>query len=61
MNAKQLMKLLEMNGWRQARMRGSHRIYKNLDSNQTIVVPDHGNKDIATGTLNKILKDAGLK
>lgn len=61
MNAKQLIKLLEVNGWREARVRGSHRIYKNPDSNQTIVVPYHGSDDIAIGTLNKILKDAGLK
>jgi predicted RNA binding protein YcfA (HicA-like mRNA interferase family) len=26
-----------------------------------VIVPDHGSKEIATGTMNKILKDAGLK
>ena len=61
MNAKQLIRLLETAGWREARIRGSHRIYKHHESNQTIVVPYHGSDDITTGTLNKILKDAGIK
>jgi predicted RNA binding protein YcfA (HicA-like mRNA interferase family) len=38
---------------------GSHAIYKRIDS-KIIVVPIH-NRDIPTGTLNGILKDAGLK
>lgn len=61
MNAKQLVKRLETEGWRETRVRGSHRIFKHPEKTQTIVVPDHGSKDIATGTLNRILKDAGLK
>jgi predicted RNA binding protein YcfA (HicA-like mRNA interferase family) len=41
------------------RQSGSHAIYKK-EKNKLIVVPIH-NRDIPSGTLNGILKDAGLK
>ena len=61
MNAKELVKLLEQNGWYEARCRGSHRIFKHPEMPQSIPVAFHGSKDIPTGTLNKILMEAGLK
>ena len=32
-----------------------------LENGKTIRIPRHGSKEIATGTLHRILKDAGLK
>jgi predicted RNA binding protein YcfA (HicA-like mRNA interferase family) len=61
MNAKELIKLLEQNGWYEARCRGSHRIFKHPEMSHAIPVAFHGSKDIPPGTLNKILKAAGLK
>ena len=52
---------MEKDGWYQARQVGSHRIFKHPSKAATISVPDHGPKDIAIGTLNSILKQAGLK
>lgn len=59
MKAKELIRLLEKEGFLFVRQSGSHAIFKKL-GNKIIVVPIHS-KDIPTGTLNGILKDAGLK
>jgi predicted RNA binding protein YcfA (HicA-like mRNA interferase family) len=59
MKPRELIRLLEKNGFMFIRQSGSHAIYKNL-TGKMVVVPIH-NKDIPTGTLNGILKDADLK
>jgi predicted RNA binding protein YcfA (HicA-like mRNA interferase family) len=59
LKAKELIKLLKQNGFIFIRQSGSHAIYKK-PGNKMIVVPIHS-KDIPIGTLNSILKDAGLK
>ena len=60
MKAKELIKLLKQNGWELARIEGSHHIFKK--GQQTVPVPIHGmNQDMRKGTLNSILKKAGLK
>ena len=59
MKANELIKLLEKNGFILQRIKGSHHLYKHPNGKRT-VVPLH-NKDIPKGTLNAILKQAGLK
>jgi predicted RNA binding protein YcfA (HicA-like mRNA interferase family) len=59
MKPKELVKLLEKEGFIFVRQSGSHAIYRKAGS-KIIVVPIHS-KDIPTGTLMSILKDAGLK
>jgi len=59
MTGKEIVKLLIKNGWEIDRVKGSHHIMKKKD--KTITVPVHGKKDIPIGTLNDILKEAGLK
>lgn len=60
MKAKDLIKLLKKNGFKEKRTpASSHRIYTK-NGFPPISVPYH-TKDIPLGTLNKILKDAGLK
>ena len=61
MTGKQLLKLLEANGWRVVRIKGSHHILTKPGSNRPIIVPVHGNRPLATGTERDILKQAGLK
>ena len=61
MKAKELIKILEQNGWEESRQRGSHKIFKNDDFSINISVPDHGNKDLGKGLVNTILKETGLK
>jgi predicted RNA binding protein YcfA (HicA-like mRNA interferase family) len=55
---KELVKLLEKQGWEIKRIKGSH-YYMGRDT-QTLTVPVHNN-DLAKGMLNALLKQAGLK
>ena len=50
--------LLQKEGWRVDRIKGSHHIM--IRENKTLSLPIHG-KDVPTRLLNKLLKDAGLK
>lgn len=62
MKASELIKLLKRNGFQFDRQaKGSHEIWINNDTGRTAVVPNHGSKEIPFGTINKILKQAGLK
>jgi predicted RNA binding protein YcfA (HicA-like mRNA interferase family) len=56
---KELVKKLQKNGWKVDRIQGSHHIM--VKDNDTISVPVHAGKDLPAGTLNEILKKAGLK
>ena len=58
MKGKELVKLFQKNGWELDRINGSH--YIMIKDGKTLSIPVH-NTDIKTGTLNKLLKDAGLK
>lgn len=58
MKGKELVKLLRENGWQLDRINGSHHIM--IKNGKSLSVPVH-NTDMKPGTLNKLLKDAGLK
>jgi predicted RNA binding protein YcfA (HicA-like mRNA interferase family) len=58
---REVIALLEDNGWYQARMRGSHRQFKHGTKKGTVTVAGKPNVDMPPGTLNNILKQAGLK
>ena len=58
MKGKDLVKLLEQNGWRVSRVHGSHHVMKK--DGKTAVIPVH-NKDIPVGLANAIMKQTGLK
>lgn len=60
MKSAAIIKLLEHNGWRLVRITGSHHHFKH-DSKPGLVTVPHPKKDIKTGTLNSIMKQAGLK
>lgn len=57
----ELIRLLEEEGWRLARTRGSHRQYKNPNKPGAVTVAGKPSLDVPQGTLNSILKQAGLK
>ena len=61
MTAKQLEKMLKDAGWYFDRQKGSHRIYKHKHIRGIVVIPFHGSKDLPEGTLNSIMKKAGIK
>ena len=56
---KEMIKHLEINGFRFIKSNGSHRKYYNQRTGKTTVVPYH-NKPLKHGTEKAILKQAGL-
>ncbi|MGQ0664567.1 MAG: type II toxin-antitoxin system HicA family toxin [Pseudomonadota bacterium] len=55
-----MIRVLERNGFYLHRSKGSHGIYKHRDDpSLRVVVPYHGT-DLAPGTLRSIIKDAGF-
>lgn len=61
MKIRDIIKLIESDGWYQVDTRGSHRQYKHLKKSGRVTIAGHHNDDLATGTLNSILKQAKLK
>ncbi len=59
-NGKQLLKILEGEGWYVKRVRGSHHILRHPTIPDALPVPIHGNRPIKRGTLGNILRTAGL-
>ena len=61
MKVRAVIRLLEKDGWYLARTRGSHRQYKHPEKRGLVTVAGKPSDDLAPGTLNSILKQAGLK
>ena len=61
MKVRDVIKLLEEDGWYLARTKGDHRQYKHPITAGLVTIAGHLNDDIAKATLNSILKQAGLK
>ena len=60
MKVKELISLLESEGWIQIRMKGSHRQYRHPKSPKVVTVAGKPSADIPPGTLSSILRQAGL-
>ncbi len=61
MKVRDVLKMLDRDGWRLDRTRGSHRQFVHLTKPGLVTVPGKPNDDLGAGTLNSILKQAGLK
>jgi predicted RNA binding protein YcfA (HicA-like mRNA interferase family) len=61
MKVRELIKLLEEDGWYLVRTRGSHRQFHHLSKLGTVTVSGKLGVDVPLGTLNSVLKQAGLK
>ena len=61
LKVREIIRLLEQHGWVEMRSRGSHRHFKHPNQASVITVPGNDGKELAPGTLNAILKKAGLK
>ena len=53
--------MLQDDGWFLAATRGSHRQLKHSAKPGRVTVPGKPSDDLASGTLNSILKQSGLK
>jgi len=56
-----VLRLLYEDGWDLDRTRGSHRQFRHPVKPGVVTVPGKPNDDVPPGTLNSILKQAGLK
>ena len=60
MTSKEIIKQLKADGWIEYDTRGSHIQFKHPVKPGKVTIPSHSG-DIPKGTLNNILKQAGLK
>lgn len=56
-----VLRLLEQDGWFLVATRGSHRQYKHPAKPGRVTIAGQSGHDVAPGTLSSILKQAGLK
>jgi predicted RNA binding protein YcfA (HicA-like mRNA interferase family) len=57
----EITRLVEADGWFHVQTRGSHRQYKHPFKTGRVTIAGKASHDLAPGTLNSILKQAGLK
>ena len=61
MKVGEMLRVLADDGWFLVSTRGSHRQFKHVTKPGRVTVPGKTSDDLAPGTLNSILKQAGLK
>jgi len=61
MKVRDVLKLLKGDGWYLVATEGSHRQFKHPIKPGRVTVPGKPGDDLARGTLNSILRQAGLK
>ena len=61
LKVREIIKLIERDGWVLDRTKGSHRQYVHPAKPGLVTVAGKSSDDLARGTENSILKQAGLK
>ncbi len=61
MKIKEIIKIIEADGWYYSRQVGSHRQFKHPIKKGTVTVAGKLSDDLQIGTQKSILKQAGLK
>lgn len=61
MKVRELIALIESDGWILVRTTGSHRQFHHLTKPGTVTIAGKPGTDVPPGTLNSVLKQAGLK
>ena len=57
---REAIRIVERGGWYWARTRGSHRHYKHPEKRGIVTIAGKPGKDLAAGTWDRILKQAGI-
>ena len=58
---REAIKLIEADGWRKVTTKGSHRQFKHPSKTGRVTIAGRLSDDLAQGTYNSLLKQAGLK
>ena len=61
MKVREVIKLIEDDGWYWVATKGSHRQYKHLKKTGRVTIAGHPNDDLAPGTQNSIFKQAQVE
>ena len=61
MTVREVLRIIEDDGWVMVAQKGSHRQYKHPTKPGRVTVAGHPKDDLAPGTLNSILRQDGLK
>ncbi len=61
MKVREVIKLIEDDGWYLVATKGSHRQYKHLKKTGRVTIAGHPNDDLAPGTQNSIFKQAQVE
>lgn len=61
MKIREVIAAIEADGWRQVRQRGSHRQFKHPTKPGLVTIAGKPGDDLAPGTVNSVLKQAGLR
>jgi predicted RNA binding protein YcfA (HicA-like mRNA interferase family) len=61
MKVREVLKLLKSDGWRRVKARGGHRQFRHPTKRGRVTVSGKPSHDLPPGTLNSILKQAGLQ
>jgi predicted RNA binding protein YcfA (HicA-like mRNA interferase family) len=61
MKVRDIIKLIEADGWYIVVTKGSHRQYKHPKKPGRVTIAGHPSDEMATGTMNSVLKQAQLK
>ena len=61
MKVRDAIRLVEEDGWHHVATRGSHRQFKHPHKAGRVTIAGKPSDDLAPGTINSILKQAGLK
>lgn len=61
MKVRDVLKLIEEDGWYEVAQKGSHRQFKHPVKAGRVTIAGHPSQEMEKGTLNSILKQAGLK
>jgi len=61
MKIRDIIEIIENDGWYQVHQKGSHRQYKHPEKRGRVTIAGHPGDDLAIGTLNSIFKQARIK
>ncbi|MGI8926678.1 MAG: type II toxin-antitoxin system HicA family toxin [Tepidiformaceae bacterium] len=60
MKVRDVIRLIEADGWYHDRTRGSHRQFKHASKPGVVTVAGHSGVDMPVGTLRNVLRQAGI-
>ncbi len=61
MKVREVIRLVEDDGWRLVEMEGSHRQFKHPSKPGRVTISGHPGDDMPKGTLASVMRQAGLK